>query len=49
MLKFVNAYFILDRPDLAMFQRGQERIIDQLVVVRRLAVRPPTPCGPRAG
>ncbi len=31
ILKFVNAYFILDRPDLAMFQRGQERTIEQLV------------------
>ena len=32
MLKFVNQYFILDRPDLAMFQRGQEQTIEQLVV-----------------
>jgi dGTPase len=32
VLKFVNQYFILDRPDLAMFQRGQEHIIEQLVI-----------------
>ena len=32
VLKFVNQYFILERPDLAMFQRGQEKIIEQLVV-----------------
>ena len=32
VLKFVNQYFILDRPDLAMFQRGQEQTIEQLVV-----------------
>jgi dGTPase len=32
VLKFVNQYFILDRPDLAMFQRGQEQIIEQLVM-----------------
>lgn len=32
VLKFVNQYFILDRPDLAMFQRGQERVLEQLVV-----------------
>ena len=32
MLKFVNQYFILERPDLAMLQRGQERTIEQLVV-----------------
>ena len=31
VLKFVNTYFILERPDLAMLQRGQERTIDQLV------------------
>ena len=31
VLKFVNSYFILDRPDLAMFQRGQERTITHLV------------------
>jgi dGTPase len=31
VLKFVNTYFILDRPDLAMFQRGQERTITHLV------------------
>ena len=31
VLKFVNQYFILERPDLAMFQRGQEQTIDQLV------------------
>jgi dGTPase len=31
VLKFVNSYFILDRPDLAMFQRGQERTISHLV------------------
>jgi dGTPase len=31
VLKFVNSYFILDRPDLAMFQRGQERTIRHLV------------------
>jgi len=27
VLKFVNQYFILDRPDLAMFQRGQEETV----------------------
>ena len=32
MLKFVHQYFILDRPDLAMFQRGQEQTIEQLVI-----------------
>jgi dGTPase len=32
VLKFVNQYFILDRPDLAMFQRGQEQVLEQLVV-----------------
>jgi dGTPase len=31
VLKFVNSYFILERPDLAMFQRGQEQTIEQLV------------------
>lgn len=32
VLKFVNSYFILERPDLAMFQRGQEQTLEQLVV-----------------
>jgi dGTPase len=32
VLKFVNQYFILERPDLAMLQRGQEQTIEQLVV-----------------
>ncbi len=32
VLKFVNQYFILERPDLAMFQRGQEQTVEQLVV-----------------
>jgi len=32
VLKFVNSYFILDRPDLAMLQRGQEQTVEQLVV-----------------
>jgi dGTPase len=32
VLKFVNQYFILERPDLAMFQRGQEQVVQQLVV-----------------
>ena len=31
VLKFVNQYFILDRPDLAMFQRGQEQMLEHLV------------------
>lgn len=31
VLKFVNQYFILERPDLAMFQRGQEQTVQQLV------------------
>ena len=31
VLKFVHAYFILDRPDLAMFQRGQAETLTQLV------------------
>ena len=31
VLKFVNQYFILERPDLAMFQRGQEQTIEALV------------------
>lgn len=31
VLKFVHAYFILDRPDLAMFQRGQSETLSQLV------------------
>ena len=30
--KFVNQYFILDRPDLAMFQRGQEQTVEHLVL-----------------
>ena len=32
VLKFVHQYFILDRPDLAMFQRGQTRTIEALVI-----------------
>jgi dGTPase len=32
VLKFVNQYFILDRPDLAMFQRGQEQTVEHLVL-----------------
>ena len=32
VLKFVNQYFILERPDLAMLQRGQEQTVEQLVV-----------------
>ena len=32
VLKFVNQYFILERPDLAMLQRGQEQTVQQLVV-----------------
>jgi dGTPase len=32
VLKFVNSYFILERPDLAMVQRGQEQTVEQLVV-----------------
>jgi dGTPase len=32
VLKFVNQYFILERPDLAMLQRGQEQTMEQLVV-----------------
>ncbi len=31
VLKFVNSYFILERPDLAMFQRGQEKTIELLI------------------
>ncbi|MFP5281857.1 MAG: phosphodiesterase, partial [Actinomycetes bacterium] len=31
VLKFVHSYFILDRPDLAMFQRGQAETLDRLV------------------
>jgi dGTPase len=31
VLKFVHQYFILDRPDLAMFQRGQAQTIEHLV------------------
>ena len=31
VLKFVHQYFILDRPDLAMFQRGQEQMLEELV------------------
>ncbi|WP_152365472.1 deoxyguanosinetriphosphate triphosphohydrolase family protein [Microlunatus speluncae] len=31
ILKFVHQYFILDRPDLAMFQRGQAEILQRLV------------------
>jgi dGTPase len=31
VLKFVHQYFILDRPDLAMFQRGQADTVDRLV------------------
>jgi dGTPase len=32
VLKFVNKYFILDRPDLAMLQRGQEQTVEHLVL-----------------
>ncbi len=32
VLKFVNTYFILERPDLAMLQRGQEQTLAQLVI-----------------
>ncbi|GAA2095625.1 dNTP triphosphohydrolase [Microlunatus panaciterrae] len=31
VLKFVHQYFILDRPDLAMFQRGQAETLTRLV------------------
>jgi dGTPase len=31
VLKFVHQYFILDRPDLAMFQRGQAGTLERLV------------------
>ena len=31
VLKFVHSYFILDRPDLAMFQRGQAETLTRLV------------------
>ncbi|HEX8507995.1 MAG TPA: dNTP triphosphohydrolase [Propionibacteriaceae bacterium] len=31
VLKFVHSYFILDRPDLAMFQRGQAQTVEHLV------------------
>ncbi len=31
VLKFVHSYFILDRPDLAMFQRGQSETLFRLV------------------
>jgi len=31
VLKFVHSSFILDRPDLAMFQRGQAETLDRLV------------------
>ena len=31
VLKFVHQRFVLDRPDLAMFQRGQGQLIDSLV------------------
>jgi dGTPase len=31
VLKFVHSYFILDRPDLAMFQRGQAETLNVLV------------------
>ena len=32
VLKFVNQYFILERPDLAMLQRGQEQTVEHLVL-----------------
>jgi len=32
VLKFVHQRFVLDRPDLAMFQRGQGQVISDLVV-----------------
>jgi dGTPase len=32
VLKFVKQYFILDRPDLAMRQRGQEQMVEHLVL-----------------
>ncbi len=31
VLKFVHTRFVLDRPDLAVFQRGQSRVIESLV------------------
>ena len=50
VLKFVHQYFILDRPDLAMFQRGQDRTIEPLVIGfdHWLSDRP-TPPGRRGG
>ena len=52
VLKFVNQYFILERPDLAMLQRGQEQTVEQLVVAfdrwladRGDAVTRPAPAG----
>jgi dGTPase len=49
VLKFVNSYFILERPDLAMLQRGQEQTVEQLVVAfdRWLADRGDAPRAPR--
>ena len=54
VLKFVNQYFVLDRPDLAMLQRGQEQTLEQLVTAFDLwlsdrvdaAPRPATPRRP---
>ena len=41
VLKFVNQYFILDRPDLAMLQRGQGADCrTPRAGVRRVAFRP---------
>jgi dGTPase len=31
VLKFVHSRFVLDRPDLAIYQKGQARVIDSLV------------------
>ena len=50
VLKFVNQYFILDRPDLAMFQRGQEQTIEHLVLASTTGCPTgSTPAGRRAG
>lgn len=32
VLKFVHAYFVLDRPELALPQRGQARVIEELAL-----------------
>ena len=48
VLKFVNQYFILERPDLAMLQRGQEQTVEHLVLAFDGWLSDPVDAKPRA-